>query len=1364
MRFHLRSYTSTLVPLDFFNGGTASVPSALTCDGRHGGRPSRSRSFKRRWFYFALVFSLFFSARTVAAADGGGAPGSGLLFHLSADHGTNADYSAAGAPGATFASGVTTIPDGARGPALSCGDFQRLAWSAPGNIFAQRGTLSFFWRSRYPVGPTEFPVFRVGFGDHSSWDMTWLRIDYNGRGFDAFVTDASLSRTRVSASLAPFPAPSQWTHIAFSWDETRGVCLYINGKPAAEKRLAAPARYDIALDQFGPHSRIISPYAVQSAYSFTRGGDIDEIRIYDHMLDEAGIARLASEGAGAPVVSTAPVRGLADSRWRDEWYFRHGWDLPGGAPPALDAPATTVRKVEIHDAFDLKRWWWKATDGIRETTWPGVYNRSRLPGRNDYFQLPDWDCYSASGNAITFHLPPEPWNHLEISGAAWGRMELLAFPDGRRTGYDTAAGEIPPYDDTAATVTPLFERPRARERTAHRLERPVTGQRIRFINTMQEEPIGELSACHVTAAAGPASAPRLAWRLGLPGADGLPSSLAALTAHIAGRHPADERAILVAASTGAGASATAAGRVPPAAAGLPLVHILIPNDWNSRDDALDGIAIDLPSLPLAPTHPGGLVPFNIQVKDPLWPARNLLDFSFSLRSDGAATPPRALWLDLRDRLLPPGKSLWLTLASASPDFTPDALAGAEIRFVFKPREAARAEHELDRFTQVRDNYAMQVEEKPRGPKFALWNRFSADLGDLLRVNPTHHLGRLYAAAVGPAAGPVLAPDVPPLPDPADGAPLWAARQVQLLGHVAKFVNWYIDHRQIADGEFGGGIPDDTDLTNTWPGLALMGVDPEKIRSSNLALLEAAYANGMFTRGLNTIQTDELHNYEEGINALGECLIARPSSPLLLERAMETTRALHGITGVNAAGHRHVRSSYYGASRVATEMPWGAARAYAYLTFQPAHLLADYNGNPGARRLLTELADGLLAHRRAGADGRHGIPAIIRFEDDAALAAPVHPYFPWPLFWNAWQWTADPKYLDPVFDGGVTALVNINANAIDILGLRDRVDPARLTAADAGRALVPPGSVSAPDRADGNRTLAGIQRGASFAYLRWQLTGNMALLADTYTAQIRACQLLEYINTEGSLWTDRVGVPTSDLQRARLGGIALARNSIFHGHAVSWRFHAPATAQSLAILIPDATPDSFTLIVCNLDGAPVRATLTGGPVLNPGQWEVTQGIDLDNDHRADTSIQPARTLAFGRDDDIDLVFPARATSVLGFRKTAPGTPYSQRPDLGIEPRDITRRAPGVLGVVVHNLGSVDAPASTLALVDASGAILASAPVPPIPAPLDLYPKTGSVELVFPPDADLAAARLVVDPDHRIEEISRKNNSAPLGETP
>ncbi|MEO8681720.1 MAG: LamG-like jellyroll fold domain-containing protein, partial [Vicinamibacterales bacterium] len=206
----------------------------------------------------------------------------GLLFYLSGDHGLTADYAAGGNVEPNFASDVRVIPDGAKGPGLQCGDTQLLSYRAPGNIYAQRGTLAFSWRSREPVGPTPFPIFRVGYADHSSWDMVWLRIDYNGRsGFDAFVTDASLARTRVSFPMASFPKPNQWVHLALAWDETRGIRFFVDGKMVA--KVEGTAIFDAGLDQFGPHSRIISPMQVQSAYNFVRGGDLDELRIYDRV-------------------------------------------------------------------------------------------------------------------------------------------------------------------------------------------------------------------------------------------------------------------------------------------------------------------------------------------------------------------------------------------------------------------------------------------------------------------------------------------------------------------------------------------------------------------------------------------------------------------------------------------------------------------------------------------------------------------------------------------------------------------------------------------------------------------------------------------------------------------------------------------------------------------------------------------------------------------------------------------------------------------------------------------------------------------------------------------------------------------------
>ncbi len=131
---------------------------------------------------------------------------------------------------------VKILPGGVSGSYIQCGNNQLLSYWAPGNIYSQRGTLSFFWRSRDPLDETEFPVFRVGFADHSSWDMVWLRIDWNGHGFDAFVTDVNLGRTRVSVKLPEIPKPDQWMHLALAWDETSGIRFYIDGKLMATRK------------------------------------------------------------------------------------------------------------------------------------------------------------------------------------------------------------------------------------------------------------------------------------------------------------------------------------------------------------------------------------------------------------------------------------------------------------------------------------------------------------------------------------------------------------------------------------------------------------------------------------------------------------------------------------------------------------------------------------------------------------------------------------------------------------------------------------------------------------------------------------------------------------------------------------------------------------------------------------------------------------------------------------------------------------------------------------------------------------------------------------------------------------------------
>jgi hypothetical protein len=611
----------------------------------------------RLWILFAMVFllnlnSLFaqqaevpteglMAGQPVASPD---APEPGLLFYLSGQQDFEADYAASGQTLPNYLRDIRIIQDGPFGPAIEADDSQLLSYWAPGNIYAQRGTLSFFWRSRYPVGPTEFPVFRVGYADHSSWDMVWLRIDYNGSGFDAFVTDVGLSRTRVSHFMDEFPGPDEWIHIALSWDETEGIRFYVNGEPAGHQTTVGKV-YDTGLDQFGPHSRIISPYQVQSRYIFKRGGDIAELRTYDRKLSDENIAELTRGEAPSAIPELS--RNHAERKWRDAWWTRHGWNLPNEAPPALESGHTTFRKVGIRDAIDIKRWYWKANDGIRETTWPGVYNMSRLPGRYDYFVLPDWDTYSMGGQTVKFHLPEnEPWNHVEMWGTAWGQL--------------THESEHP-YDHTFAV------RSKHLVKSYHRLDEPKQGGVIRFDNALIEEPIGSFTVYNVEEGRAPQN--RRSETFTLAGAPSTltNSALQGVSNFVQGRYPADERAMMVGVPQGGASSGTAA-ELP--AFSQPFIHIAIPYSGES-DSGLDGVEIEIPGLDVTPTH-GEFFPLNLRIKDPLWLMRDLADISFSVKPGEAHT----VYIDTRDRMLPEGRALYLTLAGAGSELTPELLEGS----------------------------------------------------------------------------------------------------------------------------------------------------------------------------------------------------------------------------------------------------------------------------------------------------------------------------------------------------------------------------------------------------------------------------------------------------------------------------------------------------------------------------------------------------------------------------------------------------------------------------------------------------------------------------------------------------------------
>ncbi len=286
----------------------------------------------------------------------------------------------------------------------------------------------------------------------------------------------------------------------------------------------------------------------------------------------------------------------------------------------------------------------------------------------------------------------------------------------------------------------------------------------------------------------------------------------------------------------------------------------------------------------------------------------------------------------------------------------------------------------------------------------------------------------------------------------------------------------------------------------------------------------------------------------------------------------------------------------------------------------------------------------------------------------------------------------------------------------------------------------------------------MQLGGQFA---WQMTGDTRHLEQVYRTQLEAEADREYINTEGSLWIDRVadggGFNTGDLQRARLGGIVLQRDRVYPGNVVGWQFDGPATDESVAILIPEATPDHFKVIAYNLDSTPVKAHMTGWEI-DPGKWEITQGTQARRNQRPD-SERDHQSGRFRAQHQSRHHLPATPTTVLELKLVDKGVPYWSRPDLGIDPGDVKVKGK-MMKVTIHSLGSVDAPASKIVLRDRNGKVLATGKAAALRAPLDLLPKTEVIQLKLPANADWKGGNVTIESSGNLPEITQRNNRVQL----
>ncbi len=789
--------------------------------------------------------------------------------------------------------------------------------------------------------------------------------------------------------------------------------------------------------------------------------------------------------------------------------------------------------------------------------------------------------------------------------------------------------------------------------------------------------------------------------------------------------------------------------LPGKAAGKPLaieknhaLHFITPPFEEER--GLAGVALDC--IVHSSSHPLEIM---VAVQDPLDPRLDLTWFEWKLDPPG----PLRLQLDIPDQVLLPNSRLWLTLrfsedvALTGPDGGAPSFA---LQFV-SPAEAL-PEALAWRKLLLRSFFSLLSEPRPWGAfrkqsreEFFASSRYAAQCPELfLAIDQCHALApsdplvRQYREWIYLKNLDRLEPAAAP-PRPPPGTPDWAWHPRLAWLETRRIAQWWLDHRGVPTGEFGGRVGDDSDLYQQFMDLAFFESDGVAARLKDGAARMAELAQLENLRGgLNRSSTDALHAYEEGINHLA--LMSRwfYGDPIYLERCMESARNMERLTVVTPDGRRHFRNrDRMGARDIESPSPPAVDGQAAPMMWHTALQTADYNRNPQALRLVCEWADAWLRFMKPG-QWATDIEVLSGKVLDSNPDRPL--YGGYCSQATAFVWlgalTGDARYLEPLLHygrlGQAPLPVNDYASELFSMGQLDGISTnhlSRLAASNPSLALYLAGDPKPLASAALGRPLPSepsIQ--TIHDALRWP---DMFTAAEPFTDRIFP-HLLEHAS------------------KAFLGGYT-RRNKFNPALAVSWE----GFGTHYAALVTQHRRDRLRILAFNFSSAPISGRIRVWE-LDHGRYELTVGSDANADLEPDNTSRTEK-LELAKADTVELTLPPRQATVVDLRQQMKLDPIWDRADLALAAREIRIDGNRVTGAV-HNIGARAAQNVVVAIVDANGNVLDRDSLGALEAPLDLMPKQKAFSL--PVGERRPGWHVVVDPDNQVPEIFEGNNKAPL----
>jgi len=1160
-----------------------------------------------------------------------------------------------------------------------------LSYRASRNVCAQRGSVVFWFKATNPQNSGPFYIRaaeRVYYGG-----MFGASLRKEGR---AIMSDAQRHKLGLHSVDNSSWRPGQWVHFAFVWDQNFGSRVYVDGELHRSNWEKKGWAWDECLHP--SHIRIGSHRGpcrtdvwLDEMYIFGVALNDEEVAaLYRGRPDEVGVREKPYALSAPEVARRLAVAGIGD-------------DTPLVELTASSQPGPKrllVRAVRVGTAKDQTVTSRRAVDGIEGSYWP------------------DWIF---GGDTLDLYLEPSGRvNYAELSGALPPFKLLLKKEDGSWN-----------------VDRPLVDSgPEPGRISRHRFS-PIEPQAIRcqisrrdVLSEIRLAEVGEtgaeLGAAHdrvlyFSSTASPEDfgplgrAPLDLWKRihyrKIPHSQ----EWGPMSRSIVSLYPPEDRTMLVATAE------PDRGETRSVRLG-PLQHCQLFSQTFPHQVPVDSMTLRLRVSRLVD---GDVL--RIRAREPNVHFRNIMKMDFRVRNPAGSDAK--VWLemtlDVADQVILPGQRLWIDVAFAQgAELFYGGADASQLVLTCPSPSKSRREFVQDQLKLMHSRYCNDSEQHPwdyygwtmTSRRFRFTNEeIYLVTRAILAVDPENRLARTYWNRMMHLPFDVKADFAR-----ARGEPEWARLQRELLRGAIRIVHWWIDNRQMDDGQLGGNWNDDVETAAAWPPLALIAGDRKVIRG-----LEKI-ADGVWNdpqqvdqeKGYTNACMDVQHAHEPTTCSQPHMMLLRYGDPEYIERNMRTSRNMGEWTAINPQGRRLFRSHMFNARKISEEGFHAADVPYNALAVKAATYVAWYSRNPQLLQWFKEYGESWLGASLSteGGKPRGFVPQEIVFKTGVIGGFSGH-------------WSKS------VYPGNARAIYNQFLANYCLLG--DRRYVSFLSKYDSSqRALY--------------RSLAeGDEDGAL-------MLSEPKTYLDGLRADVQTLLGTEPLVTWAEPATDRISIPgLRTIARAYLG--------------TSWnRARYPVFAASY-----EGGEDDFAAHVLRNTPKGLRVWLysfrpTKMPLgvrvwhLESGTYDVQFGPDLDGDREID---RPAwqRSMALARFSRIDVPLPPQQLQLLQVAQVRRGEPIETRADLAIGPRDVELDAKsGAVRVTVHNVGSKNASNVVIRLLDAAGEAVVGAKIPLLRAPLDLTPKTETVSMRVPANAPGTGHSVVIDPEDAIPEITECNN--------